>query len=204
MRLEALLGRSPTGEAEPTGWPEVPTPPRPDPAALPEVVAAGLDTRAALARATAARLALVPDLVVFGGVADHAGQPGTIWGATIEVPLFAPRVGDVREAAARHDLASAEADRTRLELTVTAIDAARALEDARAMSAAYAGVDLAGALTASASAWEAGEVSLPDWLARRNAILASLDGSIDARFDLERARLALWELSGQLPPEFGP
>lgn len=204
MRLEALLGRTPTGEAELTGWPDLPAPPPLDPTRLPAVIAADLDARAALAELTSARLDLLPDLSVAAGYGRSEDAQGVVWAASLEIPLFAPRTAPVAAAAGARDRAEAEADRTRLEAAVASTTTSRALEDARSVAQAYESVDLRGALTTAAAAWDAGELSLPEWLVRRDAILEALDAAIDARWELGRANLAAWELSGVLPPEFDP
>ncbi|MFZ5481162.1 MAG: TolC family protein, partial [Myxococcota bacterium] len=162
LRLEALMGRDPSGDTDVTGWPAVPDPPAADPEAFPAVLAADLEARASVARLTAARLERMPDVSVFGGWSENEGETGPAWGVTLELPLFAPGIGALRAASGERALALAESRRTRLELTVAATDAARTLEDARAVAAAFSEVDLAGALASAALAWEAGEVSLPD------------------------------------------
>ncbi|MFZ5481982.1 MAG: TolC family protein [Myxococcota bacterium] len=204
MRLESLLGRTPAGDVDPTGWPDLPTPPTLDPATLPAVIAADLDARAALAELAAARLDLLPDLTVGAGPALNEGDTGLAWAASIELPLFAPRTSPVVAAAGSRDRALAEADRARLDAAVALATATRSFADARFVAEAYATVDLRGALSTAAAAWEAGELSLPDWLVRRDAILDALAASIDARWELGRANLAVWELAGVLPPEFTP
>jgi outer membrane protein TolC len=197
-RLGVLTGQ----DAAPAvgGWPTLPEPPSVELAELPTLVAAGLDARAALARLTAEKLDRVPDLHLRGGwsFGEHVGP---VYGAAIEIPLFAPGAAKVRVARAEADIADALATREGLDVRASVADARAELAIAERVSAAWDIPGLDAALDAAGRRYEVGEASLTTFVAERDLALAALGGAIDARWRLERARLALWELAGQLPLE---
>jgi len=198
-RLAVLVGADTATVGD---WPRVPDPPTVEPDAVPAVLAAGLEARAALAGLTAERLARVPDLRVVGGW-SFEGHPGPIVGAGIELPLFAPGARHVEQAGAEADLAAARADQESLEAGVALADARAELAVAERVAAAWAIPGLEGALEAATRRYEAGELALAAYVAERDLALSALGGAIDARWRVERARLALWELAGRLPVEEG-
>lgn len=197
-RLGVLLGEGIAPEV--AGWPRLPDPPAVVVEELPGVLAAGLDARAALARLDAERLALLPDLHVRGGW-SFEGHPGPIYGAAVEIPLFAPGASGVRAARAEADRADATVARAGLDAAASLADARAELSIAERVAAAWDIPGLDAALDAAVRRYEAGETSLAAFVAERDLALAARGGAIDARWRLERARLALWELAGRLPLE---
>lgn len=192
-----------TGQEDAPGiraWPTLPEPPSVEPGRLPRLLAAGLEARAALARLTAEQLDRVPDLHLRGGWSFEGGG-GPVYGAAIELPLFAPGASGVRVARAEADIADARASREARDAQASLADARAELAIAERVAAAWDIPGLDGTLEAAARRYEVGEVSLSAFVAERDLALAALGGAIDARWRLERARLALWELAGQLPPE---
>jgi outer membrane protein TolC len=203
-RLAVLLGRDPDAAVTLADWPRVPDPPAIDPARVAAVTAADLDARAALARLHAEALGRIPTLNVSAGWTFE--EAGPLYGAALEIPLFAPGIARIQAARAEADRAGAQAERTTLD-TRAAVDDARAeLAIAGQVAAAWAIPELTGdgaspLLAAAARRFEAGETALPQFVAERDLALRALRGAVDARWRLERARLALWELAGRLPVE---
>jgi cobalt-zinc-cadmium efflux system outer membrane protein len=200
--LEALLGREPTGDVEPAGWPEVPTPGEIDPQALPEVVAAAREAEEAAALRSLARMELAPAVQLTGGWlrdpdADHQGA---IVGVQVEIPVFSPGIQPAKAASAAADRAEAEAEQARLEALARWRSAVREAEVAAAAYEATRVEGLDEALASLSAAFQAGEYSLSDYVTRRDAVLDGLIAGIDARWRRETARLALWDLAGAVPP----
>ena len=50
-----------------------------------------------------------------------------------------------------------------------------------------------------AAAWSAGEYSLIEYVARRDAVIAGLEAQIEARYRRAVANLRLWGLAGEIP-----
>jgi cobalt-zinc-cadmium efflux system outer membrane protein len=196
-RLGVLTGQPTSSVA---GFPALAEPPAVEPGQAPAVLAAGLDARAALARLTAEKLDRIPDLHLTGGWAFE-GEGGPVYGAAIELPLFAPGGSKVRAARAEAEIAEAEAVRKSLDVRAALADARAELAIAERVAAAWDISGLDATLDAAARRYEVGEASLSVFVAERDLALAALGGAIDARWRLERARLALWELAGQLPLE---
>lgn len=198
-RLAVLLGVS-ADDLTLGAWPAIPSPPTLDAARVPEVLAAALDARAALGSLHAERLARIPALELSGGYAlsDHLDP---IYGASVTIPLFAPGGAKLRGAAARAEGAAATAELAGLD-AVAAVRAAEAeIAVATRLAAAWDIPGLDTALQATVRRYDAGELSLPDFIARRDLAVEARRNAIDARWRLERARLAVWELAGELPPE---
>lgn len=196
-RLGALLAEEPPTVA---GWPRLAEPPAVAVADVPEVVAAGVKARASLARLGAERLGLIPDLSLSAGYVT-GGHVGPVYGAAIEIPLFAPGAARVKAAKAASIAASGEAERAAREAEVTLVEARAELRIAEEVASAWDIPGLTTALDAAARRYEAGESSLAAFVAERDLALAALGGAIDARWRVERARLALWELAGKVPTE---
>lgn len=197
-RLGVLSGQEDTPGID--GWPTLAEPPSVEPGELPTILAAGLEARAALAQLTAEKLDRVPDLHLRGGwsFGEHVGP---VYGAAIEIPLFAPGASKVRVARAEADIADARASREALDVRASVADARAELAIAERVASAWDIPGLDAALDGAARRYEVGEASLTTFVAERDLALAALGGAIDARWRLERARLALWELAGQLPME---
>lgn len=201
-QLSALLSLSEDG-ASLGVWPTIAAPRNLDPATVSAVVVADLDARAALVASHAERLTLIPTIRLEGGYLFE-GETGPTYGASMVLPLFAPGAARVKGADARASGAAADADLARFD-AVSAVRVARArLEFAERMSTAWNVPGLDDALDAAARRYGAGELSLPDYIARRNLAVAALQHVIDARWGLARARLAAWELVGELPTEDSP
>lgn len=196
-RLAVLIGAESAGVE---GWPRVPDPPEVEAGSLPTLLAAGLDARAALARLTAERLERIPDLHLTGGWSLE-GETGPVFGAAIDLPLFAPGTARVRAARAEVEIADAAAAREHLDVAASLADARAELAIAARVATAWDIPGLDRALDATARRYEAGESSLAGYVAERELTLSALGGAIDARWRLERARLTLWELAGRLPLE---
>jgi outer membrane protein TolC len=199
-RLSVLLGVPVDGMGV---WPTIPAPPALDAGRLVTVLAADLDARIALGNLHAERLARIPALELQGGYILR-GAVGPTYGASIAIPLFAPGVARVRAAAARADSAEAVQDQTRAESAATLAAAQAEMTLAERLAGAWDIPGLDGALDAATRRYDAGELSLSDYLARRNLAVEALQNAIDARWRLARARLAAWELAGALPIEVGP
>jgi outer membrane protein TolC len=199
-RLGVLVG-APDART-PTAWPALGVP-EIDASRIPSVLAADLDARAALARVTAARLATLPTLAVSGGwVAE--GDTGPVYGATLTLPLFSPGVARAAEARATRDRQQATAELATLDAGVALADARDELDIAERVAKAWDIPDLGTALDAAARRYAAGESSVTVFVAERNLALEALQHAIDARWRLQRARLALWELAGEPPAEMAP
>lgn len=187
-----------------SAWPIVPLPPSLDPAQLPGVVAADLDARVALSHLRAEQLSRIPVLRLDGGLVVRGAAEGPTYGASLTLPLFAPGAAPVEAARGRSDMASATADATRLDAVATVQAAMSELATAERLAQAWDIPGVTEALTATTRRFDAGEESLPDYLARRDLAVAAGENAIDARWRLARARLAVWELAGQLPSEASP
>lgn len=198
LALEALLGRQPTGSVLLGDWPDLDVPGERDPGSLPAALAAAREADRARAAATLAAQDLVPTPLVTAGW-TAGGTDGAIVGVAVELPLFAPGTGTLRQARGERDLLAAEAERARLSAQAEWTAGVRELEAAERAWAATRVDGLDQALDALASAFAAGEYSLTDYVTRRDAVLAGLEARIDARHRLEAAKLALWELAGELP-----
>ncbi|MDP2308271.1 MAG: TolC family protein [Pseudomonadota bacterium] len=197
-RLGVLIGQE--GAPGVGDWPTLREPPSVEPSQLPTLLAAGLEARAALARLTAEKLERVPDIRLRGGWSLE-GETGPAYGAAIEIPLFAPGASKVRVARAEADIADARASRETLDAQASLADARAELTIAERVAAAWDIPGLDATLDAAARRYEVGEASLSVFVAERDLALTARRGAIDARWRLERARLALWELAGQLPLE---
>jgi len=197
-RVGVLVGEEETPRL--AGWPRIAEPPAVAVDQLPTVLAAGLDARAALARLTAEKLDRVPDLQLRGGWVV-AGETGPVYGAALELPLFAPGAAKVQGARAEAARADASAERAALDARAALADARAELAIAQEVLAAWDIPGLDTTLDAAARRYEAGEASLATFVAERDLALAARGGAIDARWRLARARLALWELAGQVPTE---
>jgi cobalt-zinc-cadmium efflux system outer membrane protein len=196
-RLGALLG-----EDEPPDvgdWPSVPAPPALEPADLPQVRAAATDAAAATERTRAARLERVPDLQVRAGW-GLAGNVGPIYGATLSLPVLAPGIAAAKAALADAQRALAASERARLDADATHAALVAELHVAEQVAAAWTIPDLDAALEAVVRRYEAGETGFAALLAEREAAVSALQARIEARWRLERARLALWAFAGRLPP----
>ena len=77
-------------------------------------------------------------------------------------------------------------------------------DQAVAVEAAYAEVPLDGAMAALTLAYTLGELDLGQYLTRRDAVLSAQRAALSARAQRALTELALWELAGQLPPEWTP
>ena len=198
VRLAALLG-----EDEPptvAGWPAVAEPPEVDPRDMPRVQAAATVAAAAAEQARAARLERIPDVQVRGGWGLH-GNEGPIYGVSLSLPVLAPGIAAARAERADAEAALVTAARARLDATASWAAARAELRAAEQVAAAWAIDGLDAALDAAARRYEAGETPLGVYLSERDLALTALSAHIDARWRLERARLDLWELAGQLPPD---
>ena len=204
MRLEQHLGLPIVGSITVPEWPQVPAAPRIDPALLPELVAAELDARAAIDAEAAARLARLPTLAVgLGPGWDHetVGLAGTL---NLSLPLYAPSRGAREVAGAEASLAEQRRALLSAESVALAYGAESARDQAVAVEAAYAEVPLDGAMAALTLAYTLGELDLGQYLTRRDAVLSAQRAALSARAQRALTELALWELAGQLPPEWTP
>ncbi|MCK6518690.1 hypothetical protein L6R46_26990 [Myxococcota bacterium] len=204
MRLEQHLGLPIVGSITVPEWPQVPAAPRIDPALLPELVAAELDARAAIDAEAAARLARLPTLAVgLGPGWDHetVGLAGTL---NLSLPLYAPSRGAREVAGAEASLAEQRRALLSAESVALAYGAESARDQAVAVEAAYAEVPLDGAMAALTLAYTLGELDLGQYLTRRDAVLNAQRAALSARAQRALTELALWELAGQLPPEWTP
>ena len=202
-RLEVLLGVSPNGQSELGHWTPIPDPPTVDSATLPLVLEAETRARQASAEARLAGLERLPEVELSGGWVD-GDVDGPAFGVRLELPLFAPRAAPHAAARAEADAASAEAESQRLGGTATLDAATRELAVATELVSAWEGANLGTALDAATRRYEAGEIGPGEALARRAVLADALDQQIDARLRLERARLRLWALAGQIPWEKAP
>lgn len=204
MRLEQHLGLPVVGELTVDGWPVIPAAPRVDPARLPALVAAELDARAALDAEAAARLARLPTVAVgLGPGWDHetVGLAGTL---NLSLPLYAPSRGASEVAGAEASLAAQRQALLAAEAVALAYGAESARDQAVEVEAAYAQAPLDGAMAAVTSAYAVGELDLGQYLSRRDAVLSAQRAALSARAQRALTELALWELAGQLPPEWTP
>ena len=204
MRLEQHLGLPIVGGITVAEWPQVPAAPRVDPALVPELVAAELDARAALDAEAAARLARLPTLAVgLGPGWDHetVGLAGTL---NLSLPLYAPSRGAREVAGAEASLAEQRRALLSAESVALAYGAESARDQAVAVEAAFAAAPLDGAMAAVTLAYTLGELDLGQYLSRRDAVLDAQLAALSARAQRALTELALWELAGQLPPEWTP
>jgi outer membrane protein TolC len=204
MRLEQHLGLPIVGSITVPEWPQVPAAPRIDPALLPELVAAELDARAAIDAEAAARLARLPTLAVGLGPGwdyETVGLAGTL---NLSLPLYAPSRGAREVAGAEASLAEQRRALLSAESVALAYGAESARDQAVAVEAAYAEVPLDGAMAALTLAYTLGELDLGQYLTRRDAVLSAQRAALSARAQRALTELALWELAGQLPPEWTP
>ncbi len=199
--LEVVLGRSPVGEVGSVGWPTLAEPEDIDPATLPVMRAADAESRAAGAELTLSRMALVPSPEVMGGWTEAGGG---IVGVRVEVPLFAPGLGGVREARGDNAVALASAQATRLEVEAEGERLRLAVGAATEAWDAVRVPGLAEALGDVTEAWSAGEYGYADYSARTSALLEALEVELSARHALEGARVELWRWAGQPPREVVP
>ena len=102
-------------------------------------------------------------------------------------------------ASARAAGSAATADLARLDASATVLAAQAEIDIAERLAAAWDIPGLDAALTATVRRYDAGELSLPDYLARRDLAVEAEQNAVDARWRLARARLAAWELAGELP-----
>jgi outer membrane protein TolC len=204
LAFESALGREPIGEASTAGWPDLPVPEGTDPARLPDAALAADQARAARALATASRMDLLPTPTVTGGWEERETEAGPSIGLSFPIPLFAPGLGRVRTAAAESDRLAAVATQAQLQAKA---EWAAAQGELVAAQRAYEASQVEGlleGLQAIGIALEAGEYSLAEYTARRDALVDGLITAIETRYRLEIARLVLWELKGELPPEMTP
>lgn len=196
--LAALLGRT---EAEELGeWPDLPEPPEVVAAAVPAVLAAGLDARAAVARARAADVARLPNLEVGGGW-SFGDTPGAIGVLSLELPLFATRGAPAIAAHADADAAAALRRRAEADAEALLASARDEFDVARRIAAFWSEVDIAAAVDAVDRRFATGEIALHGYLQERDLVVAARTDAIDARWRNLRANLALWELAGRSPVE---
>lgn len=203
-RLEVLIGEEPDGSTVLGPWAAIPDPPALDPAVLPAVLAADAEARAALARSHLAALERLPRLILIGGLERAEVESGPVYGGELEIPLFAPRVAAHQAARASAEAATGSAALTRLDGSARLDAARRELAAATELQSAWEGLDLVAALEATARRFEAGELAPGELLARRALLADARDEGIDARWRIERARLALWEIAGRTPWEGTP
>ena len=199
-RLSVALGEDPPAPLSLAGWESIPEPPAPTPG-----IARLQAERAAEASASAARLARgerLPELSLTGGWQQGAPEDGAVLGASIELPLFGARAAQAASADAT--AARATADLAALQDEETQAAARQELALAEVSADAWASLDPRTALDASNRRFEAGEIGPGEALARRALLTDALLSQIDARLRLERARLKLWALAGQLPWDFSP
>lgn len=199
--LEALLGREPDGTTTPAGWPELAVPRSDlDPVAFPSAVAARDLAERRRAESMLAKMDAFRPEGTFGVTLAEPKSP--IVGVSLPIPLA---LGPKTRAADASAL-SADASARELELSITAAwrSALRERTSAEEAWAASSVEGLDGALDALALAFDAGELSLAEYVTRRDAVVAGLATRIDARWRLESAALTLWELSGTLPPKDTP
>ncbi len=198
-RLEVALGRDPMGEVSAAGWPQLEPPPASE-VALPEARAAELDARAARASTTLARLQLIPSPQVGAGYTRSSDGNGLTLSLGVALPVFSPGIGAVRAASGTADRAAAASEQARLEALEAWRGGLADLDIART-AAELARVDgLAEALAQVNLGFEAGEYSLGEFVARRDAVLGGLIAQVEATFRVEQATLRLWQLLGELPP----
>lgn len=183
-----------------SGWPDLDLPGPIDQARLSVVLAADLEARAALKRLHAARLSLIPALSLSGGWVV-SGDAGPVYGASLTLPLFAPGASRLHAARATLDGKDAEASLARLDAEVAVADAGAELDIASRVATAWDIPGLDGAPAAAARRYEAGESSLVAFVGERDLALGALQSAVDARWRLQRARLAIWELAGEVPVE---
>lgn len=201
LSLAAWLGQEPSGALALAAWPVLPLPSAIDASTLPMVVEASDRARAAAAAQARARLQLVPTTSVTAGWRASADGAGVIVGVDVAVPLFAPGLAPSRRAAAASDQADAEARQSALDARARWLAMTYEAESADAAWRAMDPNALRKALTGLAAALDAGELSIAEFTARRDGIAAGLEAEIDAHYRVLVARLELWELAGQLPPE---
>ena len=197
-RLAALLGLEPPIDL--AAWTAVAEAPPIELSSLPAVIGASLESRAALARRHAAAWGLLPELTLTAGW-KTADTTGPVWGAALEVPLFAPGLARLRAARGEADVAAATAELERANGRTLLAEAMAELESSRASVESWSRIDVREALDALVREVEAGERPAAEMLVRRKEVTDLVLDSIEARWRLERARLALWELAGRLPTE---
>jgi outer membrane protein TolC len=200
-RVVAVL----TGRADATveSWPQSLPLPTIQADSTPGVLAATADARAALAAVHAEQLSLIPRFSLLGGWGLE-GHVGPVYGASIELPLFA--TGAARVAQARGARLEAEAlVRVAIPEAEAAIAAARdELAAAEAIEQAWAFPGLEAALLAAETRFARGESSVAALVAERDAALSALESAAQSRWRAARARLALYELAGEIPKESPP
>lgn len=198
-RLSVALGEDPATSLTLASWEPVPDPP-----------GTGLGIarieaeRVAEASEAAARLARaerLPALALSGGW-QQAETDGAVIGASVELPLFGAREAQVARAEAQAARAAAELSALQDEDAQAAARQEVAL--ATELLASWSTLDARAALDASNRRFEAGEIGPGEALARRALLSDALLSQIDARLRLERARLQLWALAGQLPWDVSP
>ncbi len=199
LKLEALLGRSPTGEIDVVGWPDLPRPALVGLEDRPSVQVALEASRSAEAARTLAILDRVPSPELTLGQRMH-GESEPIVGIKLEIPLLAPGVGAVRTA-------RAEMHHWRSELQIRRFEAeaqwSTADSEERLAEAAWRRISevqgLQTAVEETSRAFLLGEFSASELATRREHLVRALEIQLNARYRLERARLELWRLQGQIP-----
>jgi cobalt-zinc-cadmium efflux system outer membrane protein len=204
LAFEIALGREPLGQTTTAGWPDLPVPEGIDPSHLPDAALAAEQARAARALATVSRMDLLPTPTVTGGWEERQTEAGPSIGVSLPIPLFAPGRGAVRSAVAESDRLAALATQAQLGSKAEWTAAQGELLAAQRAYEASQAEGLYEGLQAIGLALEAGEYSLAEYTARRDALVDGLVTAIETRYRLEVARLALWELKGELPPEMTP
>jgi outer membrane protein TolC len=165
------------------------------------VIAADLEVRAALARSQSARLERLPEVEVEGGYVFGVGPSA---GISLELPLFAPRLAAVHSAEAETRLAEALRQSAQDNAASLLSNAQEELELSRRAAEAWKAVNLEPARLSAQQRFTAGELALPEYLTLRDSVAIHAMEAIDARWRLQRATLALWELTGQIPQEKQP
>jgi outer membrane protein TolC len=200
--LERLLGRAPAGALRAEGNLELPPPAEPSVALRQEQA-----RRAAAAGRAAQGAERWSELGLELKVGQHQdrldGHRDPVVGLEWTAPLAAGRRGRVHQASASQALLEVELGQQLAELAEAQVQAESRLAQAELHLAELRALPLEAAWRAHQARAAGGELPVTQLLDERDRLIHLRHALLDARLEVQEARLSLWLLSGALPP-LGP
>jgi len=195
LDLQRALGKNPDGNVVLGAWAPLPAAPPSSPVESPIVLRADLARRAARLEANTAAWVRAPDLALTTGATLGDAPATALYGVEMTLPLGrSPKGAEARaelgEVNLREAQAQAQIDRSAAdsELQITGL-----LVEAWQIEGLGELERTLGQLLV------AGELSLPDYVARRELATEARLGSIEAQWRRARAELDQWAMAGALP-----
>lgn len=170
----------------------------------PEVVGLQHQLERAQSLSKAAQAGRFPGLELSYSESREPGVRVNMWGVGMQIPLLDQRRGPVAEAQAELERSRTRLEGRQLELRQQVLLAWKALEKARIrVDALSQGVlrDAEAALRVAQAAYRFGERGILDVLDAQRVLRSVSSDLVQARFQLQAARIRLEQLSGQYAPE---